>query len=78
MSSAVCPECRTGKHPNCDGTAWDDDADSLTLCTCTGIDHPRQRLSCGCLLVVANRTLLEVCPDHQVPAGAVSIDESSP
>ncbi|MGX9346625.1 DUF4326 domain-containing protein [Microbacterium sp. KNMS] len=31
----LCPECKAGKHGNCDGTAWDDDADTLTTCTCT-------------------------------------------
>ena len=29
------PECRDGKHPNCDGQAWDDDADELTACRCS-------------------------------------------
>lgn len=28
------PECRDGKHANCDGSAWDDEADELTSCTC--------------------------------------------
>jgi hypothetical protein len=40
VSSAVCPECRAGKHPNCDGTAWDDDADSLTGCSCPDCRNP--------------------------------------
>jgi hypothetical protein len=28
------PECRDGKHLNCEGGAWDDQADALTACTC--------------------------------------------
>lgn len=31
----VCPECEQGKCGNCDGTAWDDAADTETECTCT-------------------------------------------
>ena len=29
------PECKQGKHRNCDGTAWDDDTDELASCRCT-------------------------------------------
>lgn len=35
----VCPECRNGKHPNCDGTAWDVDADAPTSCRCSHGSH---------------------------------------
>ncbi|MGU3358197.1 hypothetical protein ACLBWJ_13160 [Microbacterium sp. M4A5_1d] len=31
----VCPECVAGKHPNCDGTAWDDVADAVAGCACS-------------------------------------------
>lgn len=34
MANAICPECRNGKHVNCDGQAWDDVADELTVCRC--------------------------------------------
>jgi hypothetical protein len=30
---AVCPECRAGKHPNCDGWAIDE-LDEVTTCQC--------------------------------------------
>jgi hypothetical protein len=30
----VCPECVQGKHQNCDGQAWDFDADEPTGCGC--------------------------------------------
>lgn len=30
----LCPECRDGKHRNCDGTAWDGETDSLSTCEC--------------------------------------------
>lgn len=33
--SAICPECRAGKHRNCDGSAWDAENDVPTLCACT-------------------------------------------
>jgi hypothetical protein len=35
---AVCRECAEGKHQNCDTTAWSDEADAPTACSCT---HPR-------------------------------------
>lgn len=34
MRPAVCPECRQGKHVNCDGEAWDTEADQPTTCAC--------------------------------------------
>lgn len=36
----VCPECRAGKPPNCDGQAWDTTADAPTTCTCSDAGHP--------------------------------------
>lgn len=30
----TCPECVTGKHGNCDGTAYDHDSDEITTCHC--------------------------------------------
>lgn len=30
----VCPECRAGKHRNCDGTSWCDRNDRPADCTC--------------------------------------------
>jgi len=35
----VCPECEQSKHGNCDGWAWDFDADEKTQCQCTEV-HP--------------------------------------
>ncbi|MGZ0069286.1 Lsr2 family DNA-binding protein [Microbacterium arborescens] len=35
----VCPECVAGKHPNCDGRAWDDVADAATTCACVDSTH---------------------------------------
>jgi hypothetical protein len=34
----ICPECRNGKHINCDGMAYDDEADDLVLCACPDTD----------------------------------------
>lgn len=34
-----CPECTQGKHPNCDGTMWDNDKDELENCVCAQLDH---------------------------------------
>lgn len=31
----VNPECRDGKHDNCDGNAWDTRTDAVTDCPCT-------------------------------------------
>lgn len=36
-----CPECRDGKHGNCDGTAWDNVRDRPTDCRCDHQDTPR-------------------------------------
>jgi hypothetical protein len=30
----VCPECKTGKHRNCDGTAWCFITDAPVECSC--------------------------------------------
>jgi hypothetical protein len=29
------PECQQGKHPNCDGRAWDHEADVEVACRCS-------------------------------------------
>lgn len=34
---AICPECKAGKHDNCDGTAWDEEKDELTECFCKAV-----------------------------------------
>lgn len=34
-----CPECRAGKHGNCDGQAWDYVADVPAACPCAGGGH---------------------------------------
>ena len=39
---AVCPECRNGKHPNCDELAIDEN-DELTKCQCPDPIHPTRR-----------------------------------
>lgn len=36
----ICPECRSGKHPNCDGQAWDPTTDAPTTCACADAHHP--------------------------------------
>lgn len=35
----VCPECRAGKHLNCDTTAWDNDLDAPVPCECWKWNH---------------------------------------
>lgn len=37
--SPRCPECRAGKHGNCDGTAWDNAADAPASCGCAEAGH---------------------------------------
>lgn len=34
MTDHIGPDCRDGKHPGCDGRAWDDEADDITACGC--------------------------------------------
>lgn len=37
----VCPECRAGKHRNCDGVALDERTDEIVPCTCPpAFGHP--------------------------------------
>lgn len=35
VRSLTGPDCRDGKHPACDGRAWDNDVDALANCGCT-------------------------------------------
>lgn len=39
MSILFCRECMEAKHRNCDGTAWDNDADAPAPCTCPDRTH---------------------------------------
>jgi hypothetical protein len=39
------PECKAGKHHNCDGKAWRDDLDDIGPCQCTCHDDPEQKQS---------------------------------
>jgi hypothetical protein len=39
LKPEACPECKAGKHPNCDGTAWDFDTDRPTECPCALAGH---------------------------------------
>lgn len=43
----ICPDCLSGKHTICDGTAWDRINDELTSCMCDqgacAPGHPAQR-----------------------------------
>jgi hypothetical protein len=34
-----CPECKAGKHGNCHGDAWDNDADEPVVCFCYAWGH---------------------------------------
>lgn len=34
MNAPVCPECRAGKHRNCDGSALDWASDEIVPCFC--------------------------------------------
>lgn len=37
--TAVCPECKQGKHANCDGEAWSDEIDGPVPCSCHEQGH---------------------------------------
>lgn len=41
MSILFCRECSEAKHLNCDGTAWDNEADTPAPCTCPAPVHRR-------------------------------------
>ena len=35
----ICPECKAGKHRNCDGRAWCYQTDSGSPCRCDIAEH---------------------------------------
>ena len=37
--AATCPECRAGKHRNCDGTSWEITFDRPGPCPCAEAGH---------------------------------------
>jgi hypothetical protein len=53
MTAQACPECRAGKHRNCDGTSWDQAADAPVPCPCScsdgllGVAYPEEETSGG-------------------------------
>lgn len=36
----ICPECKSGKHRNCDGIADVDEQDNFIECKCDDGPHP--------------------------------------
>lgn len=34
-----CPECRQGKHGNCNGDSWDNEVDDFVDCACAARSH---------------------------------------
>lgn len=45
MTALVCPECRVGKHGNCDGGSWDRDTDQPTTCPCWKAGHRDEEIT---------------------------------
>jgi len=41
-----CPDCEQNKHHNCDGRAWDNDADDYTPCPCAHTGHGEATARC--------------------------------
>lgn len=39
-----CPECRAGKHGNCDETSWNEQTDQPDACPCHLDGHPDRAL----------------------------------
>ena len=39
LPTTVCPECRDGKHGNCNGYGWDYELDEPTACPCSVAEH---------------------------------------
>lgn len=35
----ICPECKAGKHVNCEGEALDTSVDEMVECYCWSVDH---------------------------------------
>ena len=33
-----CPDCKAGKHRNCDGVTWDNEYDCEAACPCYELD----------------------------------------
>jgi hypothetical protein len=42
MAKAICPECKAGKHGNCDGMAWDFKRDQEAECFCAEEGHEEE------------------------------------
>lgn len=42
----ACPECRAGKHGNCNGDTWNDDLDRPDVCPCFDAGHPDAYRAC--------------------------------
>ena len=42
MTEPICPECRVGKHGNCDGRALDETTDEIVDCDCCGKGEPQE------------------------------------
>lgn len=40
--SEPCPECQQGKHPNCDGTTWNNRTDAPDTCPCHAAGHRKE------------------------------------
>ena len=80
VTAPICPECAAGKHPNCDGTAWDHDTDRAALCCCDNAAHVREGLTQTPLQDVLDVTrgeiyalraridelILSACPTHEL------------
>lgn len=58
----LCPECRDGKHGNCDGDAWSDALNDIADCPCGDPAH-----SCPCVIVFAGTENARRLVHHDCP-----------
>ncbi len=62
-----CPECRAGKHGNCDGVTWDDVTDSPAKCPCTHepVDEARRGRYHAALATARLDAVLRIADEEQ-------------
>jgi hypothetical protein len=77
---AVCRECAEGKHQNCDTTAWSDEADAPTACSCTHpriLDEPAETLTTGAVFAAVDMLIDRMQPPSRMPLRTPYVGEGS-
>jgi hypothetical protein len=68
-----CPDCEQGKHFNCDGRAWDNDADDYAPCPCAHTGHGQATARCDLSGLLVDQC---ACRIHTPPEPDRAIDRA--